>query len=143
MKLKALILSTVTILLLGGNFAGAQTPAGAIPNNEKLVILWTSGDRDVALKMVFMYAGNAPRFEWWKDITLIVWGPSSKLLSEDPEVQESFKKMLEAGIVAKACKACSDQYGVSDKLTTLGVEVKYMGGELTEYIKGDYNLITI
>lgn len=143
MKVKALILATVTILLLLGNFAGAQTPASDIPNNEKLVILWTSGDRDVALKMVFMYAGNAPRFEWWKDITLIVWGPSSKLLSEDQEVQEAFQKMLEAGIVAKACKACSDQYGVSDKLTALGVEVKYMGGELTEYIKGDYNLITI
>ena len=46
---------------------------------DKLVILWTSGDREVALKMVFMYAGNAPRHGWWDDITLIVWGPSTSL----------------------------------------------------------------
>ena len=143
MKMKSILSTAAIALFLLVNFTSAQTPAGDIPDDEKLVILWTSGDRDVALKMVFMYAGNAPRFEWWKHITLVVWGPSSKLLSEDQEVQESLQKMMDAGIIAKACKACADQYGVSEKLEELGVTVKYMGGELTDYIKGDYNVITI
>ncbi|TCO70689.1 hypothetical protein, partial [Marinisporobacter balticus] len=59
-------------------------------NKDKLVVLWTSGDREVAFKMVFMYTLNAKLKGWWKDVTLIVWGPSSKLLSEDAEVQVYF-----------------------------------------------------
>ena len=36
-------------------------------NSEKpseLVVLWTSGDRDVALKMVFMYTLNSKLKGW-------------------------------------------------------------------------------
>ena len=111
---------------------------------DKLVVLWTSGDRDVALKMVFMYTYNAstPRFGWWKDITLIVWGPSSKLLSEDKELQDYVKKMKKAGIRLEACKACADMYGVSDKLAALGIDVKYMGDVLTNYIKEGRHVLT-
>ncbi len=106
-----------------------------IENTDTLTILWTSGDREVALKMVFMYTLNARIYEWWDDITLIVWGPSAKLLSEDEEIQDSIAKLKEAGVVLEACKACSDQYGVSSTLRDLGVNVKYMGIPLTEYLK--------
>ena len=111
---------------------------------DKLVVLWTSGDRDVALKMVFMYTYNAstPRFGWWKDITLIVWGPSSKLLSEDKELQDYVKKMKKAGIRLEACKACADMYAVSEALTKLGVDVKYMGDVLTGYVKEGRHVLT-
>ncbi len=107
-----------------------------------LVVLWTSGDREVALKMVFMYTLNAKRNEWWKDVTFIVWGPSAKLVSEDKEIQEGIKGMKEQGIVLEACKACSDMYGVTEDLTGLGVDVKWMGVPLTEYIKGNYKVLT-
>ena len=110
--------------------------------SDKLIVLWTSGDRDVALKMVFMYVYNAKKFRWWEDITLIVWGPSSKLTSEDKEIQSQITNMMEKGVVIKACKACADQYGVSAKLETLGIEVKYMGQELTQYIKNGTHVVT-
>ncbi|KPJ87091.1 MAG: DsrE family protein [Spirochaetes bacterium DG_61] len=109
---------------------------------ESLVVVWSSGDREVALKMVFMYTYNAKRKSWWKDITFIVWGPSEKLLSEDREIQNYLKKMQSAGISVEACKACSDMYGVSEKLEALGVDVKYMGVPLTEYLKEDRKVIT-
>ena len=102
---------------------------------DHLVVLWTSGDRDVALKMVFMYTFNAKKRGWWKDVTFIVWGPSSRLLSEDAELQEGIARMKEAGIVLEACKACADQYGVSGSLSEMGIDVKYMGVPLTEYIR--------
>ncbi|NOQ27492.1 MAG: DsrE family protein [Bacteroidales bacterium] len=113
-----------------------------IQENEKLVVLWTSGDVEVAKKMVFMYTYNAKKYGWWKDISFIIWGPSSKLLSEDTELQDILKKMKEEGIKLEACKACADEYGVSDKLTKLGVDVKYMGTVLTEYIKSEKHVIT-
>ncbi|MGO1368932.1 DsrE family protein [Senegalia sp. (in: firmicutes)] len=110
--------------------------------NDKLVIIWTSGDREVALNMVFMYALNAKIHKWWKDLTLIIWGPSSKLLSEDEELQDYISKMKEEGIDIVACKACSNNYGVTEKLEDLDIDVKYMGEPLTNYLKEDYKTIT-
>jgi len=113
-----------------------------IAESEKLVVIWTSGDPEVAKKMVFMYTYNAKKYGWWEDITLVVWGPSAKLLTKDKELQESIIKMKEIGINLLASKGCSDQYDVSDDLENLGIEVKYIGVELTDFIKGDYHLVT-
>ncbi len=110
--------------------------------NSKLVVVWTSGDREVALKMVFMYTFNAKKRGWWDDIIFVVWGPSEKLLAEDKELQNYLKKMFDVGVRVEACKACSDMYGVSESLENLGVDVKYMGVPLTDYIKEDMKVIT-
>jgi hypothetical protein len=110
--------------------------------HDSLVVLWTSGDKEVATKMVFMYTLNAKKKNWWSAVTLIVWGPSAKLLSEDPELQKKITDMKSEGIKLEACKACSDQYGVSSALENLGIEVKYMGNPLTNYIKGEHHILT-
>ena len=120
-----------------------STEPTVIPANEKLVILWTSGDRDVALKMVFMYTYNAKTRGWWGDITLVVWGPSAKLLTEDEELQGYMDKIMEAGVTVRACKGCADQYGISGKLEELGITVLYIGKELTNYIKEGREILTI
>ena len=112
---------------------------------DELVVLWTSGDREVALKMAFMYTFNSKRFKWgWKNVTLVVWGPSAKLLTEDKELQEHIIDMKEKGVKILACKKCSDLYGVSDALRRLSIEVKYMGKPLTDYLRDDnYRVITV
>jgi hypothetical protein len=103
--------------------------------DDTLVVIWSSGDREVAEKMVFMYTFNARRKGWWDNVIFIVWGPSAKLLSEDEMLQEQVGKMHEAGIVLEACKKCSDMYGVSEDLERLKIDVKYMGEPLTAYLK--------
>jgi hypothetical protein len=123
------------------NAQAKAKPGKVIKNQDKLVVLWTSGDREVALKMVFMYTLNSKKFGWWEDITLVVWGPSAKLLAEDKELQDYIKKIKEAGVVFKAFKGCADLYGFSKKLEDLGIIVKYMG-ELTNYIKEGRNILT-
>lgn len=109
---------------------------------SKLGVLWTSGDREVALKMAFMYTYNAKKFGWWDEIQFIVWGASTKLLAADQELQAEIKKMKEIGIELLACKACADQYCVSQKLEELGVTVKYMGKPLTDMLKSDWVVLT-
>jgi len=137
-----LILSIMTL----SNFAQEQqnntNTEQTIANNEKLVVVWTSSDRDVAIKMVFMYTFNAKKNGWWKDITLLVWGPSAKLLTEDKELQDYLKKMQEIGVHTIACKGCADLYGIADKLDNLGITVRYTGVELTNYIKENRHVIT-
>jgi hypothetical protein len=109
---------------------------------SKLLVVWTSGDRDVALNMVFMYTYNAKKQDWWENIRFLIWGPSSKLLSEDKELQQEIQKMKEVGIELLACKACADRYGVSEALQGMGIEVKYMGVGLTEMLKGRWTTLT-
>ena len=112
---------------------------------EELVLVWTSGDREVALKMAFMYTFNSKRFKWgWKNVTLVVWGPSAKLLAEDKELQEHIVDMKEKGVNLLACRKCCDMYRVSPDLKRLGIEVKYMGKPLTDYLRDDnYRVITV
>lgn len=110
---------------------------------EKLVVLWTSGDKEVAVKMVFMYTLNSKLREWWKDVSLIVWGPSSRLLSDDAELQEYMARIIKAGVEVMACKACTDMYGVSGKLEEMGIEVKYMGLPFTQILKEGCRVITV
>ena len=138
------LITLVAQPLMAREQAAATTKKKELRPEDKLVVVWTSGDRDVALKMVFMYTYNAStsRLGWWQDITLVVWGPSSKLLSEDKELEDYVKKMKEAGITLEACKACADMYEVSDKLAGLGIEVKYMGDVLTSYIKEGRHVLT-
>jgi len=41
---------------------------------EHLYILWTNGDPVTAEKMVLMYGLNSLKHDWWKKVTIIVWG---------------------------------------------------------------------
>jgi len=43
-------------------------------SNAGRVVLWTSGDKEVALKMVFMYTLNSRLKGWWDEIKLIIGG---------------------------------------------------------------------
>lgn len=139
-----LLITLVSLPLMAQQQAPDTAETNAIGPEEKLVVVWTSGDRDVALKMVFMYTYNATatRFGWWQDITLVIWGPSAKLLSIDKELQDYVKKTKKAGVTLEACKACADMYEVSDELAGLGVDVKYMGDVLTDYIKEGRHVLT-
>ncbi|MBW6458234.1 MAG: DsrE family protein [FCB group bacterium] len=115
---------------------------GSDIQSDTLCILWTSGDPEVAIKMVFMYANAAKQYKWFDEVELIIWGPSSKLTSKNKDIQDYIGKMLKNGIKIEACKACADSYGVSDKLKSLGIDVKYMGQPLTGILRSNKKLMT-
>ncbi|MBN2047317.1 MAG: DsrE family protein [Anaerolineaceae bacterium] len=109
---------------------------------DVLNIVWTSADPDVAKNMVFMYCYNSKKHEWWQEVHLVIWGPSAKLAAENEEIQERLAAMKEIGVNLWACKACADNYGVSDALSALGVQVEYMGIPLTNVLKANGKLLT-
>ena len=112
-------------------------------NSNKLAVLWTSGDPDVAEKMAFMYTYNAKKQGWFDEVVLIVWGPSAKLLSENKMLQDYVKKMQEAGIKVEACMACARMYEVDGKLQELGIDVKGMGVPLSNYLKEGWKTLSL
>ena len=109
---------------------------------DKLVVVWTSDDPYVAERVAFMYTHNAKKNGWFREVTLIVWGPSAKLISENIKLQEEVKAMQADGIVVEACIACANAYGVTEDLRKLGYDVKGMGKPLTDYLKSGAKVLT-
>lgn len=146
--MKKLIFTVMMVLLVFGMSDGEEKKVITKPppvkkeSVDRLAVLWTSGDPEVAKKMVFIYTYNAKKNNWFKEIRLIIWGASTKLLSQDEELQNWIKKFKEMGIKLFACKWCSDNYGVSDLLSQLGINVIYYGKYLTKLIKTDWKILT-
>jgi hypothetical protein len=111
-------------------------------STSKLAVLWTSGDPDVAHRVAFMYTHNAKKVGWFDDVTLIVWGPSQRILVGDKDLKAKIKAMQEDGIIIEACIACALSYGIVDDLKSLGISVRPMGQPLTEYLKSDWQVLT-
>ena len=108
-----------------------------------LYVLWTNPDPVTAEKMVFMYTINALKYDWWEKVTLVIWGATAQLASENAAIQARIAEAQEAGVYVTACKACADQLGVSEALESLGVDVQYLGVALTNVLKNEEALLTI
>ena len=108
-----------------------------------LYVLWTNNDLITAEKMVFMYTVNSLIHGWWEKVTLIIWGATAKLVSENIDIQKKVKEALDAGVHITACKACTDQLGVTKILEDFNIEVKYWGAPLTKIIANGEKLLTI
>ena len=139
--MKKTILLLIAISLVSGVFA--QTETKMEDNSNKLAVLWTSGDPDVAEKMCFMYTYNAKKQGWFDEVVLIVWGPSAKLLSENKMLQDYVKKMQDAGVKVEACLYCAKMYNVNKNLAEMGIDVKGMGVPLSDYLKEGWKTLNL
>jgi len=138
MKYKILLTFLTILLFLSASKVMAQNENTA----DKLVIVWTSDDSYLAERMVLMYAHAAKTAGWFKEVTLIIWGPSAKLVSENLKIQEKLKTMQKDGVVIEACIACATAYNVVDDLKKLNLDVKGMGKPLTDYLKSGAKVLT-
>ncbi len=129
------------ILFLVFAIVGHATLTQAGENN-KLAVVWTSGDPDVAHRMVLMYTHAAKTAGWFDEVVLIIWGPSQRLYAGDMDIQSKVLEMKEDGVLVEACVVCSDSYGITEYLRETGHTVKPMGRPLSEMIKGDWNVVT-
>lgn len=120
--------------------SGVAAESESLPS--RLCVVWTSADVGVAKNVCFMYTLNAKRAGWFDTVHLVVWGPSARLLAEDPSIQAEIKAMQEAGVVTEACVACARRYGVVDRLRALGLDVKGMGVPLSDRLKDDWKVLT-
>jgi hypothetical protein len=89
-----------------------------------------------------MYTDNAKKQKWFDEVTLIVWGPSARLLAGDKDLQAKVKGMMDDGVKVQACIACADSYGVTEQLRKMGIEVKGMGKPLTDLIQQGWHILT-
>lgn len=110
---------------------------------EKLNILWTTTNRDTIKNMIAMYSIGAIRHGWIDNVNVIIWGASAEIAGNDEEIQGLIKDMMQAGVTFQACLACADKYGVAPILERLGMEVKYMGPDLTNILDKNEKLLSL
>jgi hypothetical protein len=131
-----------TLIILGTINSWGQNSKVTEGNSDKLAVIWTSSDPEVADKVCFMYAQNAKKQGWFKEVVLIVWGPSVRLLAENDDLKADITKIIEMGITVEASLSCAQLYGVGPDLTDLDIDVKPIGVPLTGYIKEGWHIIT-
>ncbi len=144
MKKQYAVLGIAMVVLIVGSLflSGLVRGQEKTPQGTRLAVMWSSSDPDVANQVCFMYTGNAKKQRWFDEVTLIVWGPSAKLLAGDKALQAKIKTMLQDGVKIQACQACTDSYGVTEQLRAMGIDVKYMGKPLTDLIQQNWHILT-
>ncbi len=140
MKMRTLFIALLVCAGFVNNLAAQDTiPATA---SDTLVVLWSSGDPEVAEKACLMYTGYAKSRGWFKEVILLAWGPSERLISENEMVKEKIAALQEEGVIVQACIVCANMYGVTDDLKVCSVDVRGTGGLLTKYIRRGYKMIS-
>jgi len=141
------LIAAVAIIALG--WLAVASPKTEEPRDHhdasanRLAVVWTSGDPDVAHRMALMYTHGAQRRGWFDEVRLIVWGPSQRLLVGDQDIQAKIAELQSDGVKVQACLACADTYGIAEKLRELDLEVKYMGQPLSDHLKSpDWHVLT-
>ena len=109
---------------------------------HKLLIVWSTAEIEVAKKMVLLYGSVILPRGYWDEAHIMVWGPSAKLLAENIELQEMVEKVQETGIKFSCCVVCSDDYGVTDKLRALDIDMTHTGEMLTSSLQSDWKVLT-
>ena len=109
---------------------------------NKLLIVWSSADEEVAKKLVLLYGSVILPRSYWDEATIMIWGPSARLLAQTKELQDKVKTIMSTGVKFNACVVCTDEYGVSEELQNLGIELTHTGEMLTNALQNDYKVIT-
>jgi len=109
---------------------------------NKLLIVWSTEELEVARKMVLLYSSVILPRNYWDEAHLMIWGASARLLAGNEELQEMVQNIQATGVKTSACVVCSDDYGVTEKLVELGIDVTHTGEFLTEALQSDWKVLT-
>ncbi len=131
------VLFVAAILMFAANTVMNAQENAPESKVTKLTVLWTSDDPMVAERVALMYTGVAKQYGLFEEVSVIIWGPSAKLVAENKDVQAKLKDMADKGVKLNACVTCANMYGVADQLKALGINVDIMGAPLTNALKAE------
>ena len=110
---------------------------------DKLNILWTTGNKNQVFTMLNTFASKSEKNDWCNDVNVIIYGVSAKLVGTDKKVQSEILNMINHGVNVEAFKDSCDNFGVTETLLELGINVRYMGKPMNEYIQSGQRILTI
>ncbi len=111
-------------------------------DTSALVVIWSSSDKEIALKTALAYPLNSKLNGWMQNVTVLVWGPSVQLLAKDKDIQNVFIHMKQAGVTVYVDKKCVDEYQAAKDIEALNLEVRSLGKPLTVFILQRRTILT-
>jgi hypothetical protein len=111
-------------------------------DTSALVIIWTSGDKEIALKTALSYALNSKLNGWMQNVTVMACGPSVQLLAKDKDIRNVFTYLKQAGVTILVDKKSVEEYKLSKEIDTLNLEVRTLGKPLTVFIRQKRTILT-
>lgn len=104
--------------------------------SKKLLVIISTAEKDKALTGV-LYATNAKKNGWIDDVKVCFFGPSEKLLVDDPDFRERAMAVKEYE-TPLACRFISEQQGFTGELESMGIQVEYVGKIVSDLIADGY-----
>jgi hypothetical protein len=80
MKALKVLFLALTLMFVANIATNAQEKAAAESKVNKLTVLWYSDDPMVAQRVALMFTGVAKQFKLFDEVSVIIWGPSAKLV---------------------------------------------------------------
>ena len=109
---------------------------------NKVFVILTSGDREVALECGLVYPFHAAKNKWMDEVKVIIFGPSEKLAAYDTEVRDRITEIQKLGVEILACKWCADRMEITDMLEKTGIKVEYVGPVISQLLKDGWASLT-
>jgi hypothetical protein len=106
-------------------------------SKSNLLIVWSSGDVEVANKFPLLYSSVILERKYWQKAHLMLWGPSIKLVKKNKEIQNQLIKIQETGVKMSACIVCVEDYKAVKELEKLNIKIKHTGELLTKALKSE------
>jgi hypothetical protein len=138
---RCLVIALVAAAVFAGG-AWVATAQSQPPPEERLVVLWRSGDPETFHHALYTFTLNAKRFRWFEEVTVYVWGPSEKLLLEDGEIQAKVAKLRQAGVEVIAEIDPAIEYDIELELRKV-VPVTILSQRLVEHLKSGGRILTL
>lgn len=111
--------------------------------NNTARILWASDNKETAINMICLYAHNAKLQGWMENVTILIWGASQKLISQDEELQQKIRDMIKDGVEVVACKKCAQDLGVVDAMESCDLQLYFTGELLSSWVKEGSSIISV
>jgi hypothetical protein len=105
-------------------------------------MILSTADTIVHEELSFPYAINSKKQGWMDEVRVILWGPTERLAAEDKDFQDMISMLMVVGVEVIACKACSDNFSVSEELERQGIDVRYVGTLVSEMLKDGWYQLT-
>ena len=116
------------------------------PKGSGNVVILIQNNDPEAIYFGLLYALRAAKNQWMDNVKVVFWGPAEKTISGLPADSEQIKLLKEIQAMGGksgsvwACKACSDRYGITQKMLDLGFEVFHTGEAVSYLMKLGYHI---
>ena len=116
------------------------------PKGSGNVVILIQNTDPEAIYFGLLYALRAVKNQWMDNVKVVFWGPAEKTISGLPADSEQVKLLKEIQAMGGksgavwACKACSDRYGITQKMLDLGFEVFHTGEAVSYLMKLGYHI---